>query len=238
MNAAISRLHKCPSKLNLLWRTNASIEKLSPIFNPWLETDKGLSGSSRRAPQQGFRSAFLFQCFVESWQGQPDVSVTCVTLVGALNLCMSILAPGVTPGLPAPCLLQLRGQEAQRETPEMFTVSLAAFYSWFSSTETCRAFRADPSNPIWHIRHLFGEVLKSFERLKYIFLQLYDSGRFAFSPKSSQCHNLHGKIKSCVCATELGECAEYSLCFSASLWPFKTREWSAPTWYIVSDCQR
>lgn len=100
------------------------------------------------------------------------------------------------------------------------------------------AGKAGPFNPIWHIRHLFGDVLKSFERLEYIFLQPYDSGRFVFSLKSSQCHNLHGKIKSCVCATELGECAEYSLCFCVSLWPFKTREGSFPTCYIVSDCQR
>ncbi|KAK2535873.1 hypothetical protein Q9966_006571 [Columba livia] len=46
---------------------------------------------------------------------------------------------------------------------------------------------------------------------------LYDSERSSFSPKSSQCHMLRGKIKSCVCATELGERAEYSLCFAVLL---------------------
>lgn len=100
------------------------------------------------------------------------------------------------------------------------------------------AGKAGPFHPIWHIRHLFGDVLKSFQGLNYIFLWLYDSEQFLFSLKSSQCHNLHGKIQSCVCATELGEGAEYSLCFSVSLWAFKTRECSVPTWYIIADCQR
>lgn len=82
---------------------------------------------------------------------------------------------------------------------------------------------------------MFWKVLKGC----YTFcLQLYDSEWSSFSLKSSQCHALHGKIKSCVCATELGERAEYSLCFSVLLWPFKTRECSVPTWYIVSDCHR
>lgn len=87
--------------LNLLCKTNASVQKLNHIFNTWLETRNWLSGSSSRALHQVFKSAFIFQCFVESWQGQHDISVTCVTLVGTLNLCISILSPGVTPALPA-----------------------------------------------------------------------------------------------------------------------------------------
>lgn len=60
-----------------------------------------LSGSSRRAPHQELKSAVTFQCFVESRRGQHNISVTCVTLVGTLNLCINILSPGVTPSLPA-----------------------------------------------------------------------------------------------------------------------------------------
>lgn len=80
-----------------------------PHIQPLAREKKQLSGSSRRALHQVFKSAFTFQCFVEWWQGQQDIGVTCVALVGTVNLCTSILTPGVTPGLPAPSLLWLRG---------------------------------------------------------------------------------------------------------------------------------
>lgn len=94
--------------------------------------------------------------------------------------------------------------------------------------------KADPLHPVWHIKHFywwFGKTAVHFPCTCMI-----QSDWLFFSAKSSQCH--HGKSKSCVCATEIGECEEYSLCFSGLLWPFKTMECSAPTWCIASDCHR
>lgn len=179
----------------------------------------------------------MYKCFVESWQGQRDISMTCVTLVEAFDLHIYMLTPDVMSCLPASVAAATERRKGTtrnlRNVCGLPSSILLLFFLYGSLEGKLALFIPFGTLGIYLV--MFWKILKDCDMFC---LQLYDSEWLSFSLKSPQCHALHGKIKSCVYATEFGECAEYSLCFSVLVWPFKPTECSVPTWYVVADCHR